>query len=57
MTAHVYMAARFEMHAFLFQQRALTAPARCRTPFFIDHTMARQQLGSRGIAQRASYHT
>ena len=57
MTAHVYMAVRFEMHSFLFQQRALTAPARCCTPCFVDYTMAGKQLGSRGIAQRTPNHT
>ena len=56
MAVHVNVTIGLEGNAFLLQQRALTAPSGRRAPLLIDHTVARQLLGSWGIAECAPHH-
>jgi len=56
MPLHVHMAIGTERNALCLQQRALATPAGSRTTLLVDHPMAGQRLGIRGIAQRAPHH-
>ena len=57
MPRHIHMTIGLEADTFFLKKRALATPTRGCTPFFVDHTMTRERLGTRRIAERATNHS
>lgn len=56
MSLHIHMTIGFEGDALLLQERTVLAPSWCCAPLAVHHTMTRQLLGSRRIAEGATHH-